>query len=60
MQGNFGALDGVLSSNDFDIVSNLAFQTRYFSGEGWAISNDGPWYTYRDLWDEDEPPQQGP
>ena len=58
MQGNFGALNGTLSAVDFDSISNME-QTRYFTGAGWAVSDKGPWYTYRDLWDEDEPASQG-
>ncbi|KAK9793721.1 hypothetical protein WJX73_010217 [Symbiochloris irregularis] len=54
-KGNFGALQGTLSEDDFATISGFKFQQRFFIGAGGFINKDGPWYTYKDLWDEDPP-----
>lgn len=54
-KNNFEALTGTLSQADFDKISSFEPQTRYFPGDGLAISDKGPWHTYQELWDEPPP-----
>ncbi len=58
MQENLGALGWELSSEDFQAISNITEQMRYFEGAGMGYQADGPWHTYEELWNESIPEHQ--
>ena len=51
MQENIGCLDLTLSPEDMNTLSGLTEQARYIDGQMF-LSEEGPWRTYEDLWDE--------
>lgn len=53
-QENQGAWGWQLPEEDYDALSNMDFQLRYFDG-GFVMDKDGPYRTYEDLWNEPKP-----
>lgn len=49
---NLGAVGWELSQDDFETISNITSQMRYFEGNGLGYSPEGPWHTYEELWNE--------
>ena len=58
LQENLGAVGWKLSQDDFEAISNITSQMRYFEGSGLGYSHEGPWHTYEELWNEPKLPDQ--
>jgi len=53
-QENQGAWGWQLPNDDYDTLSSMDFQLKYFDG-GFVVNENGPYRTYEDLWDEPKP-----
>ena len=54
VQENQGAWGWQLPEEEYNALSNMDFQLRYFDG-GFVMDKDGPYRTYEDLWNEPKP-----
>lgn len=56
---NQGVWGWELPREDFEALSSMDFQSKYFAGTE-NLSEEGPYYTYDDLWNEPAPSTQIP
>lgn len=54
IQENQGVWGWSLPKEDYDALSSLSFQKKYFDGD-FVMNKEGPYRTYEDLWNEPEP-----
>ena len=52
LQENIEAASFKLPAEDYNTLSTLEFQLRYFNGVGLAIGKGKAYSTYEELWDE--------
>lgn len=56
-QEDLGVWGWELPRDDFETLSTMEFQCKYFDGHE-NFSEQGPYHKYQDLWDEPEPATQ--
>ena len=54
LQENQGAWGWPFPQEDYDALSSMEFQLKYFDG-GFVMNEEGPYRTYEDLWNEPQP-----